>query len=137
MNGFLGDLFHVGLYKRSQGKITRQATFAAIFAVFVLAAWRISSTVAFDSAVARFGVPTALVVVGAWLAYRLVNIRAFADFLIAVEAEMSKVTWPTRKELFRGSVVVIVTIVSLGFILVMYDFFWSGLLRFLGVGFGG
>ena len=32
---------------------------------------------------------------------------AFADFLIAVEAEMNKVSWPTRTELFRGSMVVI------------------------------
>jgi preprotein translocase subunit SecE len=136
MNGFWRDLFHVGLYKRSQGKITRQATFAAIFAVFALAAWRISSTMQVESQVARFGIPTAIVVVGGWLAYRLVNMPMFADFLIAVEAEMGKVTWPTRKELFRGSVVVIVTIVSLGFILVMYDFIWSALLRFLGVGFG-
>jgi preprotein translocase subunit SecE len=137
MNGFWRDLFHMGLYKRSQGKITRQVTFAAIWAVFGLVAWRVSETVTLTTALARFGVPILLLVAGAWLGYRLVNMPIFADFLIAVEAEMSKVTWPTRKELFRGSVVVIVTIVSLGFVLVAYDFIWSWLLRILGVGFGG
>ena len=34
----------------------------------------------------------------------VVNLPVFADFLIAVEAEMNKVSWPTRGELFRGSV---------------------------------
>jgi preprotein translocase subunit SecE len=135
MNGFWRDLFHVGLYKRTQGKITRQVTFAAIWLVFALSAWRISETVTFSTSLARFGVPILLLVGGAWLGYRLVNMPMFADFLIAVEAEMGKVTWPTRKELFRGSVVVIVTIVALGFVLVAYDFIWSALLKFLGAGF--
>ncbi len=34
--------------------------------------------------------------VGLWLCFRLVNMPRFADFLIAVEAEMNKVSWPTR-----------------------------------------
>ena len=46
--------------------------------------------------------------------FRLVNLPKFADFLIAVEAEMNKVSWPTRTELFRSSVVVIVTILVSG-----------------------
>ena len=31
-----------------------------------------------------------------WFAYRLVNLSSFADFLIAVEVEMTKVSWPSR-----------------------------------------
>ena len=37
---------------------------------------------------------------------------AFADFLIAVEAEMNKVSWPTRHELIRASMVVMLVMIS-------------------------
>jgi preprotein translocase subunit SecE len=77
--------------------------------------------------------PSIIVVVGLWLSFRLVNMPRFADFLIGVEGEMSKVTWPTRMELFRGSVVVIVTLVALAFMLMMFDLIWSALLHGLGI----
>ena len=54
---------------------------------------------------------------GLWASYRVVNLPAFADFLIAVEAEMNKVSWPTRPELFRASMVVLILIFALAFIL--------------------
>ena len=38
--------------------------------------------------------PRLLLVFGVWVSYRLVNVPAFADFLIAVEAEMNKVLGP-------------------------------------------
>ena len=65
---------------------------------------------------------------GVWFCFRLVNLPKFADFLIAVEAEMSKVSWPTRAELMRGSVVVIVTLVFLAAMLTVYDSIWQSLL---------
>ena len=45
----------------------------------------------------------------------------FADFLISVEAEMNKVSWPSRGELYRASLVVIVVIFLLVAILFGYD----------------
>ena len=59
---------------------------------------------------------------GIWLAFRAVNLPQFADFLISVEAEMDKVTWSSRQELYRATVVVITTMVLLGAILLLYDF---------------
>ena len=67
-------------------------------------------------------------------AYRLVNVPAVADFLIAVEAEMNKVSWPTRSELIRASTVVLVMMLALAVILAGYDIFWKLLLsRGLGI----
>src|ERR1043166_2366629 len=43
--------------------------------------------------------PIVLGVLLMWVAWRVVNIPAFADFLIATEAEMNKVSWTTRKRL--------------------------------------
>jgi preprotein translocase subunit SecE len=57
----------------------------------------------------------------------------FADFLIAVEAEMNKVSWPSRAELFRSVVVVLVSIIGLAIVLYLYDVLWQLLLRMLGV----
>jgi preprotein translocase subunit SecE len=81
----------------------------------------------------RYGVSGALLLAGFWMAYRLVNVPAFADFLIAVEAEMNKVSWPTRTELYRSSIVVLVTIFALAFVLFGFDFFWDSFFSWLGI----
>ena len=65
---------------------------------------------------------------GLWVSYRVVNFPQFADFLIAVEAEMAKVSWPSRSQLIKSSLVVIFTIIGLAAILWMYDTFWRFLL---------
>ena len=57
----------------------------------------------------------------------------FADFLIAVEAEMTKVSWPTQTELVRSSLVVIFFIVSLAAILFMFDLVWRTVFQFIGI----
>jgi preprotein translocase subunit SecE len=106
-------------YKRSQGRIARQLTFAAIAAVFVVAAWRMSDRG--GDVYRQFLIPLAVVAVGGWIAFRIVNIPRFADFLISVEAEMNKVSWPSRSELYRSSMVVIVVIFLLTGILFAYD----------------
>jgi preprotein translocase subunit SecE len=46
---------------------------------------------------------------------------AFADFLISVEGEMNKVSWPSRGELFRASIVVMLVIFFLAALLFFYD----------------
>ena len=70
-----------------------------------------------------------LVALGAWLAFRVVNWPRFADFLISVEAEMNKVSWPTRSELIRSSVVVLIVLFILAIALLIFDFFWTLLIR--------
>jgi preprotein translocase subunit SecE len=70
---------------------------------------------------------------GVWFAYRVVNYARFADFLIAVEAEMNKVSWPSRQELYRSSLVVIVVIFALAAVLFTYDIFWGWLFELIGV----
>jgi preprotein translocase subunit SecE len=68
-----------------------------------------------------------------WFAYRLVNWPRFADFLISVEAEMSKVSWPPKTELYRASMVVIFTMAFLAILLFCYDAIWQLLFDLLGV----
>jgi preprotein translocase subunit SecE len=78
-------------------------------------------------------VPGIVLVGGLWASFRLVQMPSFADFLISVEAEMNKVSWPAWGELVRASIVVILLIFILAAILFFYDVAWSFLLRMIGL----
>ncbi len=77
----------------------------------------------------QFGVPLAVFAAAVWVSFRLANLPKFADFLIGVEAEMAKVSWPTRQELIQSSAVVMIVIFGLAAILALYDLFWNWLLH--------
>jgi len=124
VTAYFNEFFRFNIYKGRQGAITRQVTFGALAIIVLYGLWRLS--VALDvmkwSPGISDGVPAALAVIGLWAVFRAVNLPA--DFLIAVEAEMGKVSWPSRKELFRSSLVVVILILSLAFILACYDYIW-------------
>lgn len=81
----------------------------------------------------KFSLPLLLVVLTIWFAWRVVNLPAFADFLIATEAEMNKVSWTTRSRLIQDTIVVLVTVFLLAIFLLAADLGWSSLLKFTGV----
>jgi len=84
--------------------------------------------------VAKYVLPMIALGIGAWAAFRVVNIPRFAEFLISVENEMGKVSWPSRGELFRASLVVLVVIFLLTTILFTYDFVLKAIIgRLLGI----
>jgi preprotein translocase subunit SecE len=127
------DLFSVGIYKRSQGRIARQVTFGVLATVVGLGAWSLHRFLMDQRVGVQVGAAAAVLVIGWWMSYRAVNMPRFADFLIAVEAEMNKVSWPSRGELFRSSMVVIITMFGLAATLYFYDLLWQLLLTKLGV----
>lgn len=131
------ELFAAGLYKRNQGKMVRQLTCLAVWLVVAVAAWRCHALFlapAFASAQAvSYLLAVVLAGCGAWFGYRLVNWPKFADFLISVEAELNKVSWPTQKELIRASLVVIFTIIFMSAILFGYDALWKFLFTSIGI----
>jgi preprotein translocase subunit SecE len=134
VGAFFQEMLRVGIYKRSQGRITRQVTFAVVAIVAALGLLRLSTIMASRGPHWQYAVPGVLLAIALWVAYRLVNVPAFADFLIAVEAEMNKVSWPTRSELTRASMVVLIVIFSLATILWSYDLLWKALLSWgLGI----
>jgi len=206
---FFQELMRAGVYKRSQGRITRQLTFAGVAIAIALGMWRFhvtltgwspgfrlglhevragqSGTVSIEGSKGKnpgadavvildsagqelerhpipagvhrrvkdkqrikadtvlldwdytastlqlfsYALPGLLLLGGLWMSYRLVNVPGFADFLIAVEAEMNKVSWPGRAELFRASMVVLVTIFALAVILAGFDLFWNVFFRYV------
>jgi preprotein translocase subunit SecE len=67
------------------------------------------------------------------MAYRAVNIPQFADFLIAVEVEMKKISWPSLQRCFRAGGVVIVTMFFMAGMLFLYDQVWIWFFKSIGV----
>jgi len=144
--------FNTKTYKPGQGLRARRATMLAIIGIvgcgiwvhtqhknfFSSAPWEIRLPYGIGDSVIVLWLPSLslTVVIGAitiWLAYRLVNFPKFADFLIATEAEMSKVTWMTRRRLIQDTIVVLVTVFLMSIFLLAMDFIWSILLKQLGV----
>ncbi len=68
--------------------------------------------------------PVLLSIAVLWIAWRVVNWPTFADFLIATEAEMNKVSWTTRKRLVQDTIVVLVTVFLLTTFLFVIDLVW-------------
>jgi preprotein translocase subunit SecE len=132
VGAFLQELFSFRLHKRNQGRVARQATFAALALIFALGGWSLSTYWGEYEEAWKYGVPIALVVLGIWASFRIVQMPAFADFLIAVEGEMNKVSWPSRSELFRASVVVILVIFFLAGLLFLYDVLLTELMKLIG-----
>ena len=133
MGEFVQELFQTGLYKRSQGRIARQVTVAALAIAIALGAWRLFYHWTDESLLFHYWIPGTLLFAGLWISFRLVNVPSFADFLISVEAEMNKVSWPSRGELFRSVLVVIFTIFFLATMLFGFDLVWQWLLTQLGI----
>lgn len=130
------EIFKLEVYKRSQGRLVRQLTCLAVWVAFALIAWRLNRSLSIDwhaEPMVAYGVSGFILIAGLWLGYRLVNMATFADFLIAVEAEMNKVSWPSRTELIRASIVVIVLMFGLTMVLFTYDVVLDQLLRAIGV----
>jgi preprotein translocase subunit SecE len=134
------ELFRFGFYKRNQGRIARQATFGALAVIVALGAWTLSTfmkgyvadkpdwTITQQNIVKYF-IPLAVFAIGFWASFRVVQIPAFAEFLISVENEMNKVSWPSRGELFRASLVVILVIFFLAGLLFVYDLLLQQILK--------
>jgi preprotein translocase subunit SecE len=134
IGGFWVGLLSSRFYKRTQGKRVRQLTAGMIIVWAAFGCWTLSQGPLVDSQPSvRVALPTVIAIVTAWLAFRLVNIPQFADFLIGVEAEMRKVSWPSLQECFRAGAVVIVVMFLLAGILFLYDQLWMRFFQLIGV----
>lgn len=110
-------------------------TAVAVFVIVALGCWRLYSFLPslISNAVLARSIAGVLLAAGLWFGFRVVNWPRFADFLIAVEAEMNKVTWPSKEELRRAAVVVIFTIFFLAITLFAFDIVWQFIFSKLGV----
>ena len=117
------------IYKRGQGKYTRIVTFVATMVIVVIGVALLSQMLAAYALTrapwVRFGVPTVLTAAAAVLLFWIVNKPSAADFMIATEGEMKKVSWSSRKEVVGSTKVVIITTVILASILFGVDLLFT------------
>jgi preprotein translocase subunit SecE len=129
----LTEMWAFNLYKRNQGRLTRQLTAVGAGLIVFFGVWTLSTGPLNDAETPiRVGIPWGLGIAGAWFVFRLLHWPPFADFLISVEAEIDKVTWASRAELKRNTLVVLVTMTFLGLVLLGYDMFWQWFFRMIG-----
>jgi preprotein translocase subunit SecE len=123
VTAYLQELFQLRLFKPKQGRYARQWTLIAIGVMLAAGAWSLRNWLAGEgySDNVSIGIPLAFLAVTGWAAFRLIQFPKFAEFLIAVEAEMGKVSWPTQSELVKASGVVIFVIFGLAALLFLYD----------------
>jgi preprotein translocase SecE subunit len=142
-------------YKKSQGQRVRRGTILGILAMAGPGIYILHNTlgrggdnhwflrIPFTSPevkllilpTVQFSLPLILTGLALWFAYRVVNFPVFADFLIATEAELNKVSWTTRKRLFQDTIVVLTTVILMTVFLFLVDALWSYALssRWIGV----
>ena len=119
MGGYFKELFSMNVYKKSQGRYARMWTSVGIALVFLFGAFSCYSAYGHTNGAA---IAAAIIaILGLWIAFRTVNYPTFADFLVSVEAEMSKVSWPTMKELYVNSKVVLVFMALFTILIFIYD----------------
>jgi len=123
------------IYKPGQGRYVRLGTAGVAglvglllaYYVYTLLAAHLSEDFAYKVYVA-YAVP-ALVFAGiALLVARYLNQPRAADFLIATESEMKKVSWSSKAEVVGSTLVVIVTVVILAAFIFVVDYLVSGTL---------
>lgn len=131
---FWQSMLGIDMYKRNQGRLVRLCTAGAVVFAALTGAWVLSVTMLGGQGwKIEYGAPAMLALVGVWFAFRIINYPVFADFLIDVEGEMVKVSWPSKDEISRATIVVIVTMLLFSFVLFVFDLVWRQLLHWIGV----
>jgi preprotein translocase subunit SecE len=126
---FFINQVQTGLYKPMQGWYARLYTALGLGLIAAAGVYRVYGAVEDNTPLARLGIPGALALVLGWFIFRVIHFPPFAEFLIATEAEMNKVSWTSKEDLYRSTMVVLIMAVFL----FVVDWLWLFILRNIGV----
>ena len=117
------------IYKRGQGKNSRLGTSLVAFAIVAVGCWNLYMKLQGTDPWVQTLVPVAVCAVFSGLIYWLMNKPVLADFLIAAEGEIKKVSWSSRKEIVNSTMIVIFVVVimagGLGLVDVGFQIFFD------------
>ena len=120
-------------YKKNQGRPARQI---ALCVVAACVSWLLISVAAMlvrkQVGIQWLGICISVIAVSAWASMVLLNRPRWADFLISVQAEIDKVTWPSVEEVKRATVVVLVLITSMAVVIFCFDLIWQWVFQVIG-----
>ena len=108
-----------GIYKRGQGKYTRLCSAFAAAIIAGLGCLKLYKKLqATDLGLwVETMVPVGLCFVFAILIFWLINKHSVADFMIAAEGEMKKVSWSSKQEIAVSTFIVIVVVIFMAVLL--------------------
>src|SRR6516165_193122 len=121
---FFANILQTGLYKPMQGWYARLYTALGLGVIAAAGVWKLWEAAADYGPYWRLGLPTGAALVLGWFIFRVVHFPQFAEFLIATEAEMNKVSWTSKEDLFRMTTVVLATVVLMAVFLFVVDWLW-------------
>ena len=132
--GFFGNLLRSDRYKPTQGKRARLFTALGLGTVVLAGLYTFYNYALADTGrLISYNTVLGLGLLAAWIIWRVVEYPPFADFLIATEAEMNKVSWSSWDDLKRATFVVLATVLIIALFLLGVDVVWSKLLQIIGV----
>ena len=130
------------LYKQGQGKNVRMGTLLSGMLLAVVGAYwlseRLKNVGGTWETYVRFGIPVLVLGGVGWLLFWLINKPRLADFMIATEGEMKKVSWSSRREIIGSTKVVIFATFAMATVLFVVDtvfqvfFTWIKVLQLTG-----
>jgi preprotein translocase subunit SecE len=128
------------IYKSGQGYYTRlisAITAGVVVAIGCFQLYKKLEAVDIASANVRFLVqtlvPLAVFTGFGWLIYWLVNKPVVADFMIAAEGEMKKVSWSSRKEIVVSTTVVIFVVIAMSVLMAVTDVVFFRFFKAIGI----
>ena len=122
------------IYKRGQGYYTRLYSALTMFVIVAFGCYALHEKLRGTNIWVVTLVPAGLCVVFGLLIYWLMNKPNFADFLIAAEGEIKKVSWSSRKEITVSTFIVIFVVASMTIMLFGADFIFKYLfMEVLGI----
>ncbi len=121
------------IYRKNQGRWTRLGTVGGVGILIVAGVWYIWNELPQGLGILRAIIPLVVMIACFYVLLRVVNSKKPADFMIATEGEMKKVSWSSKKEIIGSTKVVIVTLLLMGLVLFSVDLFFMKLMKFLGV----
>lgn len=130
----------LSIYKPGQGYYTRMLSAVGV-GVIVLSgvAWLWEKMTTIDAIPEeqelyyQAGMAVAVIAVFGAIVYYLLNKPRIADFMIATEAEMKKVNWPSKKEIIGSTWVVICGTAFIAGLLFLINIGFAELFRYIDV----
>ncbi len=121
------------IYRKNQGRWTRLGTVGAAGLLIVIGAWYAWSELSVGLGLFRAIIPLVFMLACFYILLRVVNSKRPADFMIATEGEMKKVSWSSKKEIIGSTKVVITTLLLMGLFLFLVDLSLKIVMQALGV----
>jgi preprotein translocase subunit SecE len=130
---FLKNLATADRFKPMQGWYARIYTAVGLGVIVAAGAWKLYEAALDYSTLWAFCLAATFLSLLGWLIFRILHFPPFAEFLIATEAEMNKVSWTNKDDLYRATSVVLSTVVLMALFLFVVDRIWTLVLQMIGV----